>query len=212
MIYQFATTVTNLILLVQCLSMGSYLQHFAMGSPLYPWTMIFMVISGLAYGAGAIEHGVFNSQPSLGRSIAGMFVMGLAGVMSYCMAMMAGRLLFAQQVLAAWNLGWLFMVVGYLVYCIVATMRYGTVSFLYALLLSVPAIFSLMGALVYHYFLTSNQAYLLVFVGLVVALLAAVQQQMRIAIDPVHFDHNAVYHIILMVSYGIVFVGFKGGI
>jgi hypothetical protein len=49
---------------------------------------------------------------------------------------------------------------------------------------------------------------LLALAGLGVSVLAAIAQQQRVAIDPVHFDHNATYHLLLLPALALLLVGF----
>ncbi len=49
----------------------------------------------------------------------------------------------------------------------------------------------------------------LIAVGLASSAGAAVLQQMRVALHPVYFDHNAVYHVVQAVALVILYIGFE---
>jgi hypothetical protein len=45
--------------------------------------------------------------------------------------------------------------------------------------------------------------------GLTLSAIAAVLQQLRIALHPVYFDHNAVYHVVQAVALVLLYLGFR---
>ncbi|MGH7578796.1 MAG: DUF6962 family protein [Gemmatimonadales bacterium] len=50
----------------------------------------------------------------------------------------------------------------------------------------------------------------LVALGLALSACAAVLQQMEVALHPVYFDHNAVYHVVQAAALVVLYLGFKG--
>lgn len=45
--------------------------------------------------------------------------------------------------------------------------------------------------------------------GFGLSMLAAIAQQQGVALHPVHFDHNATYHLALLPALGLVYAGFQ---
>jgi peptidoglycan/LPS O-acetylase OafA/YrhL len=50
----------------------------------------------------------------------------------------------------------------------------------------------------------------LITAGLLVSIGAALLQQARVAIHPVYFDHNAVYHVVQGIALVFIYLGFRG--
>jgi Family of unknown function (DUF6962) len=46
--------------------------------------------------------------------------------------------------------------------------------------------------------------------GVVLSFVAAACQQLGIAVHPIYFDHNAVYHAIQALALALIFVGLQG--
>jgi hypothetical protein len=46
--------------------------------------------------------------------------------------------------------------------------------------------------------------------GLTLSAIAAVLQQLRVALHPVYFDHNAVYHVVQAAALVLLYLGFRG--
>src|SRR6185312_4719818 len=55
-----------------------------------------------------------------------------------------------------------------------------------------------------------DRAWGLIAAGLLVSIAAAWIQQARVAIHPVYFDHNAVYHVVQCVALVFIYLGFRG--
>ena len=55
---------------------------------------------------------------------------------------------------------------------------------------------------------TRSRGWALVAVGLTVSAAAALAQQSRIALHPVYFDHNAVYHVVQAGALVLLYLGF----
>jgi hypothetical protein len=52
-----------------------------------------------------------------------------------------------------------------------------------------------------------SRAAVLALIGLAIALLAGVLQQRRVSLHPVHFDHNATYHLVLSPALALFYAG-----
>lgn len=55
-----------------------------------------------------------------------------------------------------------------------------------------------------------ERSWTLVTVGILVSAAGALMQQMRIAIDPAYFDHNALYHVVQAGAVVLLYLGFAG--
>ena len=55
----------------------------------------------------------------------------------------------------------------------------------------------------------ARSGWMLITAGIVVSLGAAVIQQARVAIHPVYFDHNAVYHVVQAGAVVLLYLGFR---
>src|SRR6266700_3934420 len=53
-----------------------------------------------------------------------------------------------------------------------------------------------------------NASWMLISGGLALSMLAALLQQARIAIHPVYFDHNALYHVVQALALVLLYFGF----
>lgn len=210
MIYQFATVITNIILFIQCIAMAIYLHMHQTSGILLSWPAVFFLLSALGFLIGVLFHGVYNSQRNVGGKICAFFIMSLGGATSICLGIIAGKILFNGISTPIWDLFWFLLFAIFLAYCLYAFVKYGGLPFFYTIFLAIPAVLVFIYILPYAYSRTGNRAYLWLLSGLLILTLASVQQKMKIAVDPVRFDHNAVYHVICMVAFAVMFLGFKG--
>jgi len=79
-----------------------------------------------------------------------------------------------------------------------------TVTRLYA-----PAVLLMLFAAQYQASRTGNSTWMLISGGLGLSMLAALLQQARIAIHPVYFDHNALYHVVQAAALVLLYFGFR---
>jgi hypothetical protein len=56
---------------------------------------------------------------------------------------------------------------------------------------------------------TRRAGWRLIAVGFTVSIAAAILQQMRVMIDPVYFNHNAVYHVLQALALVLLYFGFR---
>lgn len=206
--YQFATVVTNILLFIECMAMAIYLYLHPDSAILHPWPVVFFTLSGLGFLIGVPFHGIYNSKKTFGGSICAFFIMALGGATSYSLGMIAGRILFQGASMPIWDGVWFILLAIYLAYCLYAFIKKGDLPFFYTILLAIPALLVLIFILPYQYSQTGNGGYLWLLSGLLILTLAALQQKKKIALDPVRFDHNAVYHVICMVGFVVMFLGF----
>jgi hypothetical protein len=73
----------------------------------------------------------------------------------------------------------------------------------------VPALLLLLVAAARQAVQSQNTGWITVASGLVLSAVAALLQQARVAIHPVHFDHNAVYHVVQGIALVLMYRGFR---
>lgn len=81
---------------------------------------------------------------------------------------------------------------------------YGTIVRFYA-----PTLILFLVASLWHASRGGGWPWWLLAVGVVISILAAVLQQMRISLHPTYFDHNAVYHVLQGIALVLLYVGFR---
>jgi len=169
-----------------------------------------IVMLGLASAAlwGALFHAVF---PAKTATAAG-FVVWL--LVAFSIAVVAGSLLdmaltiffarLAPDVRPGVRRA---IVLGYCILfaCIILFVdeSFTTVTRLYA-----PTVILMFFAAQYQASRPGNATWMLISGGLALSMLAALLQQARIAIHPVYFDHNALYHVVQAVALVLLYLGF----
>lgn len=81
---------------------------------------------------------------------------------------------------------------------------YGTIVRFYA-----PTLILFLVASLWHASRGGGWPWWLLAIGVVISILAAVMQQMRISLHPTYFDHNAVYHVLQGIALVLLYVGFR---
>lgn len=208
-IHQFATFVTNVILFFQCMAMALYLQIYVSQGFLSPWPALFFMWSGLGFIIGAVYHGLLNNGKIFWGTCFSFLIMAFGGASSYSLGMLAGRFLFNGPNII-WNILWALLLASYLIYCLYAFFKHGDLSYAYVFFLAIPGSLILIYLLPYLYFQTGEGSTLLILFGILTLIFASIQQKMHLAIDPIRFDHNALYHVICMVGFAFMFWGFIG--
>ena len=84
----------------------------------------------------------------------------------------------------------------------------GMAVFLVSLVASVAGLAVCAAGLVARLRDAGRRGAILALAGLGLSVIAAIAQQWRVAIHPVHFDHNATYHVLLLPALALLFGGF----
>ena len=194
-------TLTDLGLALEC---GLFVWLLARGGlpgdPLRRWWLLFFGSVGLASLAGALVHGFFPDPASFQRQA--LWVLTLLAIGSAALAGwgIGGQLLFRLAV-ARWFVAGAGL--GFALYAVVVLFRSRT--FLVAIAGYLPAVIFLAVALAVVYRRTRARPLLLGLVGLLLTLAAAGIQQGGLALHPVYFDHNALYHVVQAVALFLLF-------
>jgi hypothetical protein len=185
---------TDLALTIECLAIVGWLavKARAILSPLKLWFLVFYLSIAVAALFGAIIHGFFSGQ------MGGMHDRLWAGTL----------VALGANALACWNLSARLMAVGartekivqgatvaaFLGYCfyVVSAFR----KFLVAVIAYLPATLFLLGVVIKLHLKEKSSMTMIAVVALIMTLVAAAVQQLKISIHPVYFDYNALYHVI----------------
>lgn len=173
--------------------------------PARTWFIVFFASLGAAAVAGGTVHGFFYDETTQAYNMLWNATLIAIGVVALSAWMIGSRFEFAHGAghLARWTGAVLF--IGYCI--IVLTVRN---TFAVAIIHYLPAVFFLLYAFASSYF-RSRQPYLLAgLTGLSLMLVAAGVQQLGIALHPVYFDHNALYHLIQAVAVLMLFLSARG--
>lgn len=192
-------TMTNLLLAVECWVFVALLHRRHGSSEVVTWFRRLFAVLGAAAALGAIVHGfIADDGSALSRAVwtTNLLMLGAAGV---AVAMIAASILVAAgprryvHGLLAAAFAFFAVVVLFL-----------TQDYAVALVATLPAIIFLLVALVVLYRRTAIAGLLFGIAGLVATLLAGMQQQLQLGFGPM-LDHNAVYHLIQIVAFWLLF-------
>lgn len=172
----------------------------APGEPLRRWWLLFFGSIGLASLAGGLVHGFFDDPASPQQAALWLLTLLAIGGAALAGWGIGARLLFrpaaARRVSAAAGL-------GFALYA--AVVLFSQRSFLVAIASYLPAAVFLFVALAVVYKQARARPLLLGLVGLLLTFAAAGIQQGAVALHPVYFDHNALYHVVQAVALLLLF-------
>jgi hypothetical protein len=166
------------------------------------WLAIFFASISAASACGGTVHGFFLEPQTLGSAILWPATLVALGVSALSAWMMAAKLLFSERVVR-WVL--VAAVIQFVVYSAVAS--FSTADFRVAILDYFPAILFLLIALCLVYRREKGAGLMLAAAGLALSLVAALLQQLGVAIHPVYFNHNALYHVLQAAALFVFFLG-----
>ena len=173
-----------------------------------------LIMAGLASAAfwGALFHALFPSGTATRPGLLAWAPVVLSIVVAaVAMLRLAGLLLVPQLTPALIRLVTIGYAVSFIVFALLIDDSYTSVVYFY-----VPALLLLLSG-AFRLAIRGHRGWLLVATGLLVSLMAAILQQLRVRIHPVYFDHNAVYHLVqatalVLLYYGWQRASFPGGI
>jgi hypothetical protein len=167
-----------------------------------PWLVLFFASTALAALLGGAVHGLFPDPVSLGQRLLWPITLLAIGVTAWAAWATGGHLVFglaagrAITVLA----GGAFVVYG------MAVWRAGW-PFVVAIADYLPAAVFLLGVFAWLYARTRNHGLLAGIGGLLLTFVAAGVQHEGIDLSRVHFDHNALYHVIQAIALFLIYRG-----
>lgn len=201
MITEPDVTLTDYGLAIEC-AMFAYVLYRAERPThaLRTWFVVFFVMGSVAALAGGTVHGFFHGRSTVG----GRFLWSFA------------LLAIGGSALAAWAVGARFITTQTLQRlvmsgAVVASVAYGfvvvriTSSFLVAVVNYLPALVFLTGTFVVLYARVRAPEVLCGVAGLLLMFVAAGIQWGGVALHPVYFNHNALYHVVQGVALALFF-------
>jgi hypothetical protein len=177
-------------------------------TPLDPgtgWFVAFFAAASLAALAGGTVHGFFLDERTLGARIlwpATLFAIGLSALSAWAIGahlLLSAR--GAQIVVVAAALE--FLVYGAVLLGVTQAFEVAVANYL-------PAALFLLVVFGLTYRHTRRPAALAALVGLALTFVAAGVQVGRVALHPVYFNHNALYHMIQALALLLLFIGARG--
>lgn len=172
---------------------------------LRPWTVLFFASTALAALFGGTVHGFFAAETgSIGRVLwkASMLAIGATALAGY---VIGARLLFDHQLADR-----VFGIAAGLTAGYAALIVFFSDAFWVAVAGYLPAAaFLLVGFL--RAVVRGRASWARLGAGgLMLSFVAAAIQQLRIALHPVYFNHNALYHLVQAVALVLLFIAFRG--
>ena len=162
---------------------------------------LFLASSGIAALAGGTVHGFFLSEDSLIGAILWRCALVALGLTAFAGWSIGGRLLFlegtARAIEMAAGVEWIAYAV--VVLAIDQHFRVAVVNYL-------PSVMFLGISLLTVYRRQRQKPVLAGLIGLALTIVAAIVQQRRLAFHPTYFNHNALYHVIQMTSFFLIFL------
>lgn len=155
------------------------------------WWILFFASLALASLLGFVTHGFFADKSlPLYRLLWGATLLSI-GCMALAATAVAALLIFEMR--TAMRIVWsaTSLLVPYSMAVLAGSHHFGLAVAAYT-----PAMVFLLAAFVRQFRKTSARYWLLGISGLVLTAIAAILQQLGVGLHPVHFNHNALYHVI----------------
>lgn len=199
-------TLTDYGLALECALFAVLIYRLRDGAaPARTWFTVFFAALAVAALAGGTVHGFFYNEDRLAHRALWNATLIAIGVVALSAWMIGSRLGAGRR--AGLILRWIGTTL-FLGYCLVVLLVRNT--FAVAIIHYLPAVFFLLFAFTASY-LRSRRPFLLTgLIGLSLTLVAAGTQQLGIALHPVYFDHNALYHLIQAVAVLMLFLSARG--
>ncbi|HJS21178.1 MAG TPA: hypothetical protein VJ764_00860 [Steroidobacteraceae bacterium] len=197
---ELATTLTDYLLTAVCVLCAWRLASASVRARFYGPAVFFAGFAAAAL-VGGTWHGFFSEEETLAQQLVWWLAMLFAGVTA------SGLALSGLELLGVRALRGPVLLLATLL-AIYALLAWRDPRFLLSLIVSVVATLVCVAGLVRRLRGPDTRGAILALAGLGVSVLAALAQQQRVAIDRVHFDHNATYHLLLLPALGLLFAGF----
>jgi len=162
---------------------------------------IFFVSAGIAALAGGTVHGFFLNPDSLAGTVLWRIALLALGLTTFAAWSIGGRLMFTEgtahvmEVLAGGEC------IAYAVVILAVDQR-----FLIAIANYAPSVVFLGGSFLVAYRRKPERPTLAGLIGVVLTIVAAIVQRRHIALHPTYHNHNALYHLIQMTAFGLIFL------
>ncbi|MGH7408224.1 MAG: DUF6962 family protein [Candidatus Methylomirabilales bacterium] len=203
MITEPDVTLTDYGLAIEC-ALFTYLLYRRGGrpQPLRTWFAVFFGSASVASLTGGTVHGFFLDVKTVGYAILWPATLVAIGVTALSTWAIGARIQFSAGVARGISIG---AAVGFAGYCVVVL--FVAQTFRIAVLNYLPAAIFLLGVLTIAYARVREREVLVGMGGLVLIFVAAGVQQGGVALHPVYFNHNALFHLIQAVALFMLFWG-----
>lgn len=171
------------------------------GRPLRRPFAVFFGSAAMGALAGGTVHGFLLNDDSLAGDVLWRIALLALGLSAYAAWSIGGRILFTGRTARVIRRLAAVAGVAYAVVVLAVDQRFWIAIANYA-----PSVVFLGTAFLVVHRRTSHRAALAGLIGVVLTIAAAVVQRGQIALDPVHLDHNALYHLIQMAAFGLIFL------
>jgi hypothetical protein len=199
-----AVALTDYALAVETAVLAMLLQR-RQRSALQIWLIVYFASVSVASLLGGTVHGFVLHDRPLIRSMLWTAILLAIGVTALATWFIGAELLVSRlvsrlvRIVAAVQFG------AYTVVVLFVTNAFRT-----AIMVNLPAVLFLLAIIVIKYLREGRRPLLLAASGLALSLVAALLQQFGVGLHPVHFDHNAVYHVIQAIALYLFYRGAVG--
>ena len=201
-----AVTLTDYGLVFECVILALLLNRLkGTATGFRNWFIVFFSALGFAAFAGGTAHGFIHEKTSLLHTAvwnSTLIAIGVAGLAAW----LIGVRLVSSYTVRKWISG--AAVTLFVIYCTVVVLIVN--SFLVAIIYYLPATLFLFMAFLWRYLQRRSSHGLSGMTGLLLTLAAAGIQQAGVALHPIWFDHNALYHLIQAVALLLLFLAARG--
>lgn len=195
-----ATALTDFLLTLECAAFAVAVARRSTADFLRRAFIALFGSVAVAAFAGGTVHGFFPDPEGAASRALWLLTLLSIGVTAVAMAAVAARVALPRRFVAPAVAA---LTAGGLVYA--GVLLFVSRDFVVAIAAYLPASLLLMAALVRQWARWRTDGALAGVAGVVLALVGAAGQQAGIGLHPVHFDHNAVYHIVQMVALYLLF-------
>lgn len=189
-----ATTVTDFLLVLECGWFAVALARRPAGFTRAAFVVLFAAVAAAAFAGGTV-HGFFPSADGAVSEALWVVTLLALGVTSAAMCAVATGIGFPRAGSA--SLGGI-LAGGWLLYA--AAVLWVSRDFFIAIAAYLPAALYLMAVLARSWMRCRPPGAAAGIIGVMVASAGAAAQQAGVGVHPVHFDHNAVYHLVQAVA------------
>jgi hypothetical protein len=162
---------------------------------------IFFTCAGVAALVGGTVHGFFPDESSIPGAVLWRLALLSLGVSTFAAWSIGGRLLFSERPARIIQTVAGFECAAYAIVVLAFDQR-----FLVAIVNYAPSIVFLGAAFMVLNWRTPHRGYVSGLLGVLLTILAAIVQRSHIEIQSLYLNHNAVYHLIQITAFGMVFL------
>jgi len=199
MLHDPAVTLTDYLLTVQCSVFAVLLAREQVGTVRFAFVLFFVSAAAAAFLGGTV-HGFFPDPAGTPNHVLWTATMLSIGVTTVAIALIAIGIGLPEARAAKLTPLIVLMYIGYAAYVVFVDNE-----FIIAIVTYLPATLLLFAVFVRRWMECRAPAARLGMAGIGVALVGAVMQQAGVALHPVYFNHNALYHVFQGVAFYLLF-------